>query len=69
MENIFISEQYKTHFYVNLIEKTYGACINIKDLERNSKIIDEIKEKTKKQYKPGEICGVLNRVKNKRKQV
>lgn len=47
MEKNFISEQYETHFYVNLIKKIYGVCVNIKDFERNPKIINEIKEKNK----------------------
>jgi hypothetical protein len=48
MEVNFISEYQATGFYVNLESKTYGVCINIKDVDRAQEIINYFK-KTRKQ--------------------
>lgn len=48
MEVNFISEWQATGFYVNLESKTYGVCINIKDVDRAQEIIEYFK-KTRKQ--------------------
>lgn len=53
-EKNFISESHKTHFYVDLVNKTYGACINIKDLTRKDEIINEILESNKETIKAWE---------------
>lgn len=47
MEKNFISENNQTHFYVDLVNKTYGVCINIKDLSKKDEIINEILESNK----------------------
>lgn len=49
MEKNYISEYEQTHFYVSLINKTYGVCINIKDLDRAEEIIQYFKETRKEQ--------------------
>lgn len=41
MEKNYISENLETHFYVNLVNKTYGVCINVKDKYKAKKIIKE----------------------------
>ena len=40
MERNFISEFQETCFYVNLIQKEYGVCINIKDIDKKNEIMD-----------------------------
>ena len=48
MEKNYISENLETHFYVNLVDKTYGVCINVKDKDNAQEIIKEcIKENLK----------------------
>lgn len=47
MEKNFISESQKTYFYVDLVNKTYGVCINIKDLVKKDEIINKMRESNK----------------------
>lgn len=47
MENNFISATMNTGFYVNLENKTYGVCINIKDIDKRKELIKEIIESNK----------------------
>lgn len=47
MEKNFISESQKTYFYVDLVNKTYGVYINIKDLVRKDEIINKMRESNK----------------------
>ena len=49
MEKNYISEYKKTCFYIDLLSKTYGVCINIKDKERAEEIIQYFKETKKAQ--------------------
>ena len=48
MEKNFISKHQATCFYVNLQAKQYGVCINIKDIGKADKIIEEFLEENKK---------------------
>ena len=47
MENNFISATMNTGFYVNLENKTYGVCVNIKDIDKSKELIKEIIESNK----------------------
>ena len=47
MEKNYISEYEQTHFYISLINKTYGVCITIIDLERADEIIQHFRETEK----------------------
>lgn len=47
MENNFISATMNTGFYVNLENKTYGVCVNIKDIDKSEELIKEIIESNK----------------------
>lgn len=47
MEQNFISQWQATGFYVNLESRTYGVCINIKDIDRKDEIIQQILEENK----------------------
>lgn len=47
MENNFISATMNTGFYVNLESKTYGVCVNIKDIDKSEELIKEIIESNK----------------------
>lgn len=47
MENNFVSSTMNTGFYVNLESKTYGVCINIKDIDKLEELIKEIIESNK----------------------
>ncbi len=49
MEENYISEIEDTHFFVKITRKTYGVCINIKDLDRAEEIINYFKETRKGQ--------------------
>ncbi len=49
MEKNYISEHVKTCFYIDGTSKTFGVCINIKDLERVDEIIQYFKETKKEQ--------------------
>lgn len=40
MEKNFISEFQKTYFYVDLKQKQYGVCINIKDIDKKDEIMN-----------------------------
>lgn len=47
MEKNFISMYQPTCFYVNLPEKQYGVCVNIKDKDKAEDIIRECLEENK----------------------
>lgn len=49
MEKNYISEYEQTHFYVNIVKKLYGVCINIKDLAKKDEIIQHFKISRKEQ--------------------
>lgn len=49
MEKNYISEHKETCFYVDIKNKTYGFCINIKDLDRAEEIMKHFKETRKEQ--------------------
>ena len=49
MEKNYISEIEDTHFFIKITRKTYGVCINIKDLDRAEEIINYFKETRKEQ--------------------
>lgn len=49
MEKNYISEYESTHFYISLVNKTYGVCINIKDIDKTEEIIQHFKEDRKEQ--------------------
>ena len=49
MEKNFISEWQQTRFYLNLESRTYGVCINIKDIDRADEIINQFKQERKLQ--------------------
>ena len=49
MEKNYISEYDQTHFYVNIVKKLYGVCINIKDLSKKDEIIQHFKTSRKEQ--------------------
>lgn len=40
MRKDFISEVQATCFYVNLVAKQYGVCINVKDIKKKDEIMD-----------------------------
>ena len=44
MEVNYISEWRKTCFYIDFERKTYGICINIKDIDSAEEIIKNVKE-------------------------
>ena len=44
MEVNYISEWRKTCFYIDFEHKTYGICINIKDIDSAEEIIKNVKE-------------------------
>lgn len=44
MEKNFISRYQPTCFYVNMPEKQYGVCVNIKDIDKAEEIIKECLE-------------------------
>lgn len=48
MNKNYVSQIEPTHFYVNIVRKLYGVCINSKDLSEKDKIIQYF-EKTRKQ--------------------
>lgn len=48
MEKNYISEIEDTHFFIKITRKTYGVCINIKDLDRAEEIINYFKETRKR---------------------
>jgi len=47
MEKNFIGVSRKTCFYVDLVNKNYGACINIKEVDKSEELIKEILESNK----------------------
>ena len=47
MEKNFISEYQPTCFYVNMPEKQYGVCVNIKDIDKAQEIIKECLEQNR----------------------
>lgn len=49
MEKNYISEHEETCFYINSANKTYGVCVNIKDLERAEEIIQHFRKDRKMQ--------------------
>lgn len=49
MEKNYISEIEGTHFFVKITSKTYGVCINIKDLDKAEEIINHFKTTRKEQ--------------------
>lgn len=51
MEKNYISEYAETYFYIDLEDKTYGVCINIKDIDRKDEIMNYFynNEKMKRQ--------------------
>lgn len=42
MRKDFVSQYQSTGFYTNLETKTYGVCINIKDINKKAEIIKSI---------------------------
>lgn len=40
MEKNYISTIEETHFYINMDEKRYGVCINIKDIQKQKEIFE-----------------------------
>lgn len=51
MEKNYISQIEETHFYVDLVNKTYGVCINEKDIDSKDEIIAHFKITRKEQIK------------------
>jgi len=51
MEENYISERIETCFYIDNVNKKYGACINVKDLDRAEEIKQRFKEQKKEQIK------------------
>ncbi|MCI8760411.1 MAG: hypothetical protein HFJ34_04750 [Clostridia bacterium] len=51
MEKNYISEYAETYFYIDLEDRIYGVCINIKDIDRKDEIMNYFynNEKTKRQ--------------------
>lgn len=49
MEENYISKYEKTHFYVNIVNRIYGVCINIDDTDKAEQIIAYFKKDRKKQ--------------------
>lgn len=49
MEKNYINWIGNTHFYVNLLDKTYGVKISVKDTPRASEIIKKVLEDRKNQ--------------------
>ena len=49
MEKNYISEHIETCFYIDWTNKTYGVCINIKDLEKAEEIIQYFRKDRKMQ--------------------
>ena len=47
MEKNFISIYQATCFYVNLLSKQYGVCVNIKDIDQAEEIIRACLEENK----------------------
>ena len=39
MEKNYISEWQQTHFYVDLVNRTYGVVINIKDIDKKNRML------------------------------
>lgn len=44
MEENYISKYEDTHWYTNFIKKTYGVCINIKDVHKTEKILKKFRK-------------------------
>lgn len=49
MEKNYISEYQPTGFYTNIENRTYGVCINVKDVSNAENIIDYFKKTRKNQ--------------------
>lgn len=49
MEENYISKYECTHWYLNLIKKTYGVCINIRDLNKANDIIKHFRDDRQEQ--------------------
>lgn len=49
MEQNYISKIEDTHFYIDLQKKTYGVCINEKDIDSKDEIIAHFKATRKDQ--------------------
>ncbi len=51
MEENYISEYMETCFYIDHVNKKYGVCINVKDLDRAEEIKRYFKETEKERIK------------------
>ena len=56
-EEIYCSKTQKTSFYINFVSKTYGVCVNSKDIEN----VEEILREYEKEHKPNFIKTIQNK--------
>ena len=56
-EEIYWSKTQKTSFYINFASKTYGVCVNSKDIGNVEEILKEYEE----EHKPNFIKTIQNK--------